>query len=901
MKKIFALVLSIIMLAGAAAAVFSADESPFSDVKTSRWSFEAIQYAVKQGYMNGIGGGKFDPAGSMTRGMVVTVLYRREGSPAVTFRNDFSDVKAGKYYSDAVIWAKDEGIVNGITETTFEPNGKITREQLATMLSRFSERCLVSVPDRADLSGYPDSDKIHSYAKDAMAWASEANLIKGMSDGTLSPRGYATREQFATILKRFDDAFTLAYNEPVLKSHYTEPEYPLVDNADVYVAVDGDDDNPGTFDRPVATFNRAVELVRGIKTEKTSGDIIVAFKAGDYGPLSVSLTSEDSGTPEQNIIYCKYGDGEVVFNNGVDIPADAFSPISEEEKSTYNFNDIAAKDIRKADVSRYITAGTYDLSYYVFSDTGICAVARFPSRYSDGTDNLMVGAGYNSDENHIRITNPMMKRRISAYHTLENVKIYGYLTTGWFKDTLSIGGYNEETGDLLITDPENARLGSLRYPDFPSADYHESAIVNVSEELDDPGEYWVDPATSVMYVYAPESAYHVCVVPTMITARGANNITFRGLSFTNAKERFMNFNVCHDITIDLCRFNCVGGMYGIYFSTHDPSRDLNFTLIRSEFDRAMDCFLGIFGGSTSERVAYATHMNALIDNNSFTNYNLYLNEESAMYISHCDEVTISHNEFINGGRGAVFYGGSQNVIMEYNYATNQMINAADGGVFCTWNDFEHRGNVVRHNIIGNVASLGVGGFSLYLDDFSAGTDVCSNLFFNGSNMVIHNGRDNKMMDNVLITTDIGVDGFTVTVQNAVYRPETLGQFSEDDLNWVASWNSLYAKYEANPALKAYAMEHWPEIFDLTTDLDRWDDKDFVLARNETITNNRFINKTGGIGVPNHEYVVKYSTIEDNIGYTVDENPLFVNPTIGDYRIRDDVDFPDIEFEKIGRY
>ncbi len=151
MKKVFALVLSIIMLASAAVAVF-ADGSPFSDVKTSRWSYEAINYAVKQGYMNGVGNGKFDPAGSMTRGMVVTVLYRREGSPAVTFRNDFSDVKAGKYYSYAVIWAKDEGVVNGITETTFERNGKVSREEVATLLARLSDRSLVSVPARADLS-----------------------------------------------------------------------------------------------------------------------------------------------------------------------------------------------------------------------------------------------------------------------------------------------------------------------------------------------------------------------------------------------------------------------------------------------------------------------------------------------------------------------------------------------------------------------------------------------------------------------------------------------------------------------------------------------------------------------------------------------------------------------------
>ena len=141
----------------------------------------------------------------------------------------------------------------------------------------------------------------------------------------------------------------------------------------------------------------------------------------------------------------------------------------------------------------------------------------------------------------------------------------------------------------------------------------------------------------------------------------------------------------------------------------------------------------------------------------------------------------------------------------------------------------------------------------------------------------------------------------MTVQQDIYRPETLGRFSEDDMEWVNNWKNLYAKYEANPALKANAMAQWQEIFDLTTDLDKWDDPNFVLARNETVTNNRFINWDAKIYVPTNEYVVRYSTIEGNVGYTLDENPFFVNPSRGDYRLKDGVDFPDIRFEEIGRY
>ncbi|MBQ1503665.1 MAG: S-layer homology domain-containing protein, partial [Clostridia bacterium] len=127
-----------------------AAETGFSDVEEGRWSAASIEYAVKNGYMNGVGGGKFDPEGSLTRAMVATVLWRREESPAPSAPSGFSDVPAGEWYTDAVAWAKETGVVKGLTETTFGPDEFITREQLATMLFRFSSSAPVSVPERAD-------------------------------------------------------------------------------------------------------------------------------------------------------------------------------------------------------------------------------------------------------------------------------------------------------------------------------------------------------------------------------------------------------------------------------------------------------------------------------------------------------------------------------------------------------------------------------------------------------------------------------------------------------------------------------------------------------------------------------------------------------------------------------
>ena len=188
MKKLLSAILVTIMLAGAlAAALPSFAATVFSDVENGRWSAESIEYSVKEGYMNGVGGGKFDPEGSLTRAMVATVLWRREGSPAPTAPSGFSDVPAGEWYTDAVAWAKETGVVKGLTETTFGPDELITREQLATMLFRFSSSAPVSVPERADLSPFADDEKTSDWAEEPLGWAVEAGLVNGTDGNRLDP------------------------------------------------------------------------------------------------------------------------------------------------------------------------------------------------------------------------------------------------------------------------------------------------------------------------------------------------------------------------------------------------------------------------------------------------------------------------------------------------------------------------------------------------------------------------------------------------------------------------------------------------------------------------------------------------------------------------------------------
>jgi hypothetical protein len=176
---------------------------PFLDVNEGDWFYDAVAYAYENGLMDGVGGNRFAPNSATTRAQLVTILYRLEGQPAVSGDLPFTDVEAGTWYTNAVVWAAQNGIVNGVGDDTFAPGNDLTREQLVTILYRYAETKGYDVSASADLAGYPDGEEIQAYAREAMAWAVAENIIQGMEDDTLKPAGNASRAQIATILMRF--------------------------------------------------------------------------------------------------------------------------------------------------------------------------------------------------------------------------------------------------------------------------------------------------------------------------------------------------------------------------------------------------------------------------------------------------------------------------------------------------------------------------------------------------------------------------------------------------------------------------------------------------------------------------------------------------------------------------
>ena len=173
----------------------------FRDVSTVAWYHSAVDFAVKRGLMNGVAADRFAPESGFTRAMLVTVLHRAAGTPKATAKAPFTDVPAGQWYAEAVDWAYENGIVNGVSPDRFAPEAPITREQLVTILFRYA-----GDEARASLDAFPDAGEVSDYAREALSWAIARGLVNGIArDGAayLSPRGGATRAQVAAILMRF--------------------------------------------------------------------------------------------------------------------------------------------------------------------------------------------------------------------------------------------------------------------------------------------------------------------------------------------------------------------------------------------------------------------------------------------------------------------------------------------------------------------------------------------------------------------------------------------------------------------------------------------------------------------------------------------------------------------------
>ena len=178
-------------------------ENPYSDVSEQAWFYDAVKYATENGLFSGVSATEFAPDEAITRGMLVTVLWRSENEPVVNYLMTFEDVDQEAYYAEAVRWAASEQIVLGYSDTEFAPDQLISREEMAAILNRYADYKGVDTSVSGDLSRFTDESQIADWARENVAWAVGYGLINGRDNGQIDPQGSATRAETAAMLQRF--------------------------------------------------------------------------------------------------------------------------------------------------------------------------------------------------------------------------------------------------------------------------------------------------------------------------------------------------------------------------------------------------------------------------------------------------------------------------------------------------------------------------------------------------------------------------------------------------------------------------------------------------------------------------------------------------------------------------
>lgn len=275
-KRVFSAALACVLLVSATVSLnaSAANVSDMTDIPSGSWYESAVRYCLNNNYMNGESETKFNPNGTVSRAQMVQVLYNLEGQPGYTSgHTPFEDITPGSWYYNAVRWSEENGIADGTSATTFEPNAPVTREQVATFFANYAKFKNNYSGAQSDLSKYSDQNKISAWAKENISWAVNYGLMSGTSETTLDPQGTCIRAQLAQFIKNYfkDDSEITPTPTP-------EPEDP--------------DTKPVNGLAPEQKSTGG--LVSEGKIEKTADDTIITFPVYNYGAGMQAYFDRDS-------------------------------------------------------------------------------------------------------------------------------------------------------------------------------------------------------------------------------------------------------------------------------------------------------------------------------------------------------------------------------------------------------------------------------------------------------------------------------------------------------------------------------------------------------------------------------------------------------------------------------
>ena len=705
---------------------------------------------------------------------------------------------------------------------------------------------------------------------------------------------------------------------PKVKLGGYEKKAPETFEADFYIAVDGDDVNDGSKVHPFKTFDRAKEAVRKMdKSGKHS--VTVAVKAGEYFVSEILFEAEDGGSEDCPIIYKAHG-GEVILNGGFKIPNTAFSKVTDSKvlarlhgdaKEKVQVADLGALGLTKEDIGKVYTIGAfhtaknYDGDWLgpeyceLFVDNIRQTLARYPDKdiFLKTGKPLFTGGGYdgyNQDKHDApweQVRNPKgdtyaideaLANRIASWSSTEDVWLFGYWKYDWADASTPFGSFDKEKKTLS---PMFASLWGTK----ENAPYY---FFNVLEELDVPGEWYIDRHNLLLYWYPPVDVKDadICLSITcknIIKVEQAEYLTFDGFTIQGTRGDAVAIEGNY-ITICNCLLRNVTCNAIVMRGYDNIARN-------NEITRTGKGGIIMDGGDRET----LTPGNSIAENNLIYSW-------SEIYKTYCPAVCIKgvgnicrHNEMYDSPHEVIWYHGNNHLI-EYNHIHHACLLTLDGGAIYAGKNWSYYGSTIRYNCIHDIGSKVFAACAIYMDDGISGQNIYGNLMVNIPGMAIQlgGGRDFVVKNNIAI--------------NCMRTPMTYdnrareGAFFGGWFHYCSApgglmWELLHdSPYKNEAWQKAY-----PQIAAFYENFDQPENLRFVPNPGcSTVCDNVFVDM-GGIS-PNIicKEAKRMGTIKRNNMYLLKKmDQLFINPEAGDYRLakeskiwKDMPDFKELPFE-----
>lgn len=674
----------------------------------------------------------------------------------------------------------------------------------------------------------------------------------------------------------------------------------------LYVSINGSDNNDGSESSPFATPNKAICKVREIIANGLDAPVTVYFHAGDYKFTGATLSEEDSGTEEYPIKYTAYGDGEVIFNSGVTLEPSGFTKISDEIKERLQGDakekvlvyDLKTKGLTIEDISRLHSVGVSHMddcyddntrgnNCELFWNNKRLTLARYPNKgFVKIVD--VVDKGDITNDTRVEIRNPKgatikieeeVAERARNWKDLNDVRAFGYFYWDWADGSAPIKSIDCDKCELTFAQAISRGVAKNMYFNF----------YNVLDELDIPGEYYIDRENLLLYVYPPEDVNSSDIMisisnEVMLTIKKAEHITIEGITFKGTRNNCMNIN-SNNITIKNCTITDIYG-WAIYCGGN------NIKVYGCDISHTGRGGISLTGG---DRKTFKSSGNVAENNYVHDWAEVFQTYASGIEVGGCGNV-IRHNELCNTPHMAIYYSGNDEII-EYNYIHDVVLQSHDAGAVYGGRDWTAYGCEIRYNIIENAGNDEYHPNSIYWDDCHSGQKAYGNIIIspNAKGFLIGGGKDNVVENNVILGGECSI----------LYDERGIAGVRDPE-SWYAgarkggnNWPFLYG----SPYKTEIWAKRFPDLARVHDDFDKIDDPDFAPNPSRAIIRNNVVSQKEDWGFFIGETVQKLGTIENNIKLT-DASECWADAS--KYEIKPEIleklpELKNIPIDKIGRY